>query len=143
MKKLLGLLVLGIFVQIASAQDFDCIKLKDEETTRQGYSATIVFKEKKPFKTLRGKVVLGFQAEPQQDAYVEIFEDRRGAEKYKRVAGCRTTASGLFHFPDLPKGNYKMILSKDGGFQITKVHFKISPKSKRKDELSAVLEVGH
>jgi hypothetical protein len=143
MKKLLIPLVLGMFVQIASAQDFDCIKLKDEETTRQGYFATIVFKEKKPFKTLRGKVVLGFQGELQEDAYVEIFEYRREAEKYIRVAGCRTTANGLFHFPDLPKGSYKMILSKDGGFQITEVYFKISPKSKRKDELTAVLEVGH
>jgi hypothetical protein len=120
------------------AQNSSCEQLKENETTREGYSALIVFKEKKTFKAIRGTTVLGFEGEPLKDVFVEIFPFKSNV----RVAGCRTGEDGKFSFTNLKKGKYKIKLSIDGGYKITEIHLKISPKSKNDKEIIGVVEVG-
>ncbi len=142
MKILAAIFAITFFFCTVRAQDCSCVKLKDEETTRQGFSELIVFKEKKAFQILRGTAVLGFEGEPLEDVFVEVFAYNSKEEKYKRVAGCRTSANGKFCFSNLAKGKYTMRFSKDGGFKITEVLVKVSPKSKRTDEITGVVEIG-
>ena len=118
------------------AQSSICEQLNDNETTRQGYSELIVFKEKNTFQVIRGISVLGGQ--PLENVFVEIFPYKSD----KRIAGCRTSENGKFSFQNLNKGKYKIKLSKDGGFKTTEIHIKISPKSKNNTEIIGVVEVG-
>ena len=120
------------------AQNSNCEQLKDNETTRQGYSELIVFKQKETFREIRGITVLGFEGQPLENVFVEVFPYKSD----KRIAGCRTNESGKFSFPNLEKGKYKIKLSKDGGFKITEIHVKTSPKSKNDKEIIGVVEVG-
>lgn len=120
------------------SQNSNCEPLNENETTRQGYSELIVFKEKETFKEIRGTTVLGFEGQPLENVFVEVFPYKSD----KRIAGCRTNETGEFSFPSLEKGKYRIKLSKDGGFKITEIHIKISPKSKNNKEIIGVVEVG-
>lgn len=120
------------------AQSSGCERLKDDETTRQGYSELIVFKEKRTFRSVRGTAVLGFEGQPLENVFVEVFPYKNN----KRIIGCRTGDDGKFSFSKLEKGKYRIKLSKDGGFKITEIHIKISPKSKNDEEIMGVVEVG-
>jgi hypothetical protein len=143
MKKILVILILCICAKTASAQSPDCVRLKDEEKTRQGYSATVFFKEKKSFKLLQGRVTIGSEdGEIGENVFIEVFQYRKKQEKLFRVVGCRTDTTGRFYFADLPKGSYKLVFSKDGGFMITEYFVKISPKSQRTDVINTVVNLG-
>ena len=119
------------------AQNYGCKKLKREETTRQGYFSTVEMDVEESFKVIRGVVEL--VGEPTEDVFVEVFTDKNS----KRIAGCKTGSNGRFSFPKLKEGNYTILLSKDGGFQFTKIKIKVSPKSKNKKEIIGVLEIGY
>lgn len=138
MKSILALFVLIFSSFQICAQDSKCEKLTGDETTRQGYSELIVFKEKKTFQAIRGTAVFGFEGDPLENVFVEVFPYKSD----KRIAGCRTSSDGKFSFPNLEKGKYRIKLSKDGGFKITEIQIKLSPQSKNVEEIIGVIEVG-
>lgn len=119
------------------AQNYGCKKLKTDETTRPGYFSTVEIDEEESFKIFRGVVELA--GEPTEDVFVEVFTDKNS----ERIAGCKTGSNGRFSFPNLKNGNYTILLSKDGGFQFTKIRINVSPKSKNKKEIVGVLEIGY
>ena len=118
------------------AHDYNCEKLKSDETTRKGYFATIVFKEEKSFQVVQG--IAEFNGEPTENVFVEVFANKNP----NRITGCKTGDNGRFSFPNLKKGKYTIRLSKDGGFQITEIKIKISPGNKNKKEIIGVIQVG-
>jgi hypothetical protein len=130
---IVGLLIFSFEVQ---AQNDNCENLQSGETTRRGYSETVVFKEENGFRAVQGIAELG--GRPAEGVFVEVFADKNP----NRVAGCKTGADGRFNFSDLKKGNYTIRLSKDGGFKITEIKIKVSPKSKNRKEIIGVIEVG-
>lgn len=138
MKLFFAICGLLILVLQSQAQDYNCEKLKSDEPTRQGYSALVVFKEEKDFQTIRGIVELN--GEPFDDVYVEVFAEK---DSTKRVTGCKTGSNGKFSFPGLKKGKYRIRLSRDGGYKITEIVVKVSPKSKNRSDLIGILEVGN
>jgi len=142
MKLFVASLTILFCVGLAHSQNGSCVKLTAEETTREGYTATVVSKEKKPFKTLTGKAVFGVNKEPVEDVFVEVFAVVSKDKELKRVAGCRTGADGRFYFADLQKGKYILRFSKAGGYKITEITVKVSPKSKRSEEIIGFVEVG-
>ncbi len=120
------------------AQDFNCERLKENETTRQGYSETVIYKLKEKFQTIRGTTVLSSVNEPLDGVFVELFSGISD----KRIFGCRTDVTGKFNFPNIPNGKYTLRLSKDGGFAISEIQFKVSTKSKNKNELVGFVHLG-
>lgn len=139
---LLTAIFLPLLTVAAVSQDHGCTALTPDQTTRKGYFATIVFEEKKTRRDVQGVVTLGDDG-PQENAFVEVFfQDRKGKE-LRRVAGCRTDATGRFKFTRLGKGYYTIRLSKDGGYQITEIYVKVSPSATNSQPIKAVLEVGH
>jgi hypothetical protein len=130
-----------IFASSCWAQD--CIALRDYETTRAGFSATVVRSERKPRKEIRGRVVLGDRDTPQVNVFVEVFPLDPKLKARPRVAGCRTGQTGEFEFTDLAKGKYKIRLSKDGGFMITEIRVKVDPATKNSERISASIELGY
>ena len=142
MKSFFVLLLLSILICTARAQNYGCVKLRDEEITRQGYSGIVDYKEKKSFNILQGITFLnGYEENLLADVFVEVFTYNPKGES-KRVAGCRTDISGRFSFPNIPKGDYKIRLSKEGGFMITEILVKISPKNKSKEKIKGIIHLG-
>ncbi len=142
MKLLIAILAILSCGPLIGAQDCSCVKLNADEITRQGYSATYVSIEKKPFKILRGTAILGVTKEPLENVFVEVFIADSKNSALKRVAGCRTSADGKFCFTDLAKGKYILRLSKDGGFAITEIIVKVSPKNGRDKEITGYVMLG-
>jgi hypothetical protein len=101
-----------------------------------------VFTEKKPFKMLRGTAILGATNEPLENVFVEVFVADSKTKELQRIAGCRTLADGKFGFNDLAKGTYILRFSKDGGFAITEISIKVSPNSKRDEEITGFVQLG-
>ena len=130
------------FFCLTAMQIVGCENLKDDETTRQGYSATMDIKEKGSRKIIQGTAILEGQDDPLENVFVEVFAYDSSQKELKRVAGCRTNANGKFIFSNLPKGKYIVRLSKDGGYMITEVTVKVSPKSKLTKEISAGVRLG-
>lgn len=120
----------------------DCVRLGSDEATREGYSETIVFNEKETRGIVTGTVVFNLGNRPVEDVFVEAFLLNKDAKAWNRVAGCRTDDTGKFAFIDLPKGKYKIVLSKDGGWKITEILVKVDPKSGNKAPIVASVEVG-
>jgi hypothetical protein len=128
-----GLLIFTFEIQ---AQDYNCEKLNSDETTRQGYFETVEIREEKSFPFIQGVAELSEQ--PAENVFVEVFADKNP----NRVAGCRTGISGKFSFPNLKKGSYTIRLSKDGGYKITEIKVKVSPKSKNRKDIIGEILVG-
>lgn len=126
------LFTFGVF-----AQDYSCEKIKKEETTQKWYFATIEFKEDKSFRIVKG--IAQINEQPLENVFVEVFADKNP----NRIDGCKTGANGRFNFPNLKKGNYTLRLSKEGGYQLTQIRIKVSPKSKNRKDIIGILEVGH
>ena len=118
---------------VAQVKISNCTSLKSGELTRRGYFERAVFEEKLPFKKIQGTALLGNSREPAEDAFVEIFKEKREF----RIAGCRTGSDGRFAISNLPTGKYVLRLSKDGGFEITDIRFRIAASAKRSDRLEA------
>lgn len=137
---------LGVTSATLSAQQSAvCIPLRDDEKTRETYFATLWFEERRTRSFIHG--VVRFQSsdgDPQEDVFVEVFDQRpANSEDRKRVAACRTDASGRFEFTGLGKGDYLVRLSKAGGYQLTEIRVSVSPRSKNRSPINAFIEVGH
>lgn len=130
-----GLLIFCLEIQ---AQDYNCEKLKTDETTRVGANEMVVFKERKTFRSIRGIIVYGWNNQPAESVFVEVFADKNS----KRIVGCKTDSDGKFSFTDLKKGNYTIRLSKNGGYKITEIKIKVSPKSKNTKDIIGGIEIG-
>ncbi|MGQ0542745.1 MAG: carboxypeptidase-like regulatory domain-containing protein [Blastocatellia bacterium] len=128
--------------EVSSQTSTGCVLLNENEKTRTGYFATIVLKEKKTLRSIHGVARVGFEGEPTEGVFIEVFEQKRTGVP-RRVAGCRTAANGKFGFNGLPKGRYLLRLSKNGGFQITDIELSLDPRSKNTKETIAFLQVGH
>jgi len=131
------------FVFVSSVWGQDCVPFRENETSREGFSATIVYNEKKSRRHLKGRVVLQDGDKPQRDVFVEIFPIGERSKEKPRAAGCRTGETGEFEFTDLPKGKYKIRLSKDGGYRITEIGVKVDPASKSSKPIYASIEPGY
>lgn len=144
MKLILAPSITLFFICSVFGQNTDCVKLLPEEGTRQGYSATISYKEDKAYRNIQGKSLLAGTQEPLENVFVEVFikEAKGGVKQLRRVAGCRTSSNGKFSFPEFAKGKYLLRLSKDGGFAITEISVKVSPKSKRDLEIEGIVQLG-
>ncbi len=137
---------LGVTSATLSAQQpAVCIPLRDDEKTPETYSATLWFKERKTRSFIHGVVRYeSSNGDPQEDVFVEVFDQRpANSEDRKRVAGCRTEATGRFEFTGLGKGDYLVRLSKAGGYQLTEILVSVSPRSKNRSPINAFIEVGH
>lgn len=132
-------------ITLSAQQPAVCVPLRDDETTRESYSATVWSKERKTRSFIHG--VVRFQSsdgDPLEDVFVEVFDQRPANSKdRKRVAACRTDASGRFEFTGLGKGDYLVRLSKAGGYQLTEISVSVSPRSKNRSPINAFIEVGH
>ena len=143
MKLIVAILAILFCSCLSRAQNYECVELKVDEGTRQGYSATIVYIQKKTYKFLRGTAVLDAESkEPVAEVFVEVFAVDRKTKELKRVAGCRTGENGRFGFTDLAEGKYVLRFSKDGGFAITEIRVKVSPKSKRSEDIEGIVHLG-
>ena len=132
----------GFFFCLSIVHAQGCTPLRQDELTRKGYSETVVFKEKHPRSTVSGTAVFNSGTEPVDEVFVEAFLFDKARREYKRVAGCRTSENGKFEFANLPRGAYKIVLSKDGGYKISEILLKVDPKSRNKSPIFASVEVG-
>ena len=115
----------------------------------------MVFVEKKPYRHLRG-TVLRPNGKPFEGALVEVFTHpeylliekpiaKRGRPNQRRVAVCRTGADGKFCFVGLPAGKYELRSSSADsatGWNASQVYVILSPRSRRKKELSVEMSLG-
>ena len=142
MKLPIAILTALLCMRLTGAQDCGCVKLNADETTRQGYSEISLYIEEKPFKILHGTAILNATKEALENVFVEVFIAASDNSPLKRVTGCRTSTDGKFCFTGLAKGKYILRFSKDGGFAITDIVVKVSPKSGRRREITGVVHLG-
>ncbi len=121
--RIILLLSLLILADVPVFSDCRCNPPKDGETTHWVGNMVMVFVEKRPYQTLRGKVVISADGKPLGGALVEVFTNpeyllsdksySRGKPEQRRVAACRAGADGQFCFRGLASGKYELRSSSD------------------------------
>jgi hypothetical protein len=120
-----------------------CKSVSADETTHLGGSESVIKKEAKVFKSIKGKI-LDVNDEPVPDVLVEIFDQpewiTKGLEKsdvkQNRLKACKTGKDGSFCFSELPAGKYEILASKDVRFNPTHVYIVVNPDDKEATEES-------
>lgn len=106
-----------------------CQCIPTDEKTRWGGNEQVQIVERKPLKTIRGKVVENLESlTPWKDVLVEIYDhpevqlqdynSRKVTQR--RIAGCKTNDTGTFSFL-LPRGAYEVRISCCSGIDVTSV----------------------
>jgi hypothetical protein len=118
------------------AQNCDCVSPSFGETTHFGLSDTLLIKEKKLYKQIKGKVFINVDVEGDiiEGALVEIFEYSKSSVTHVgelRIAACKTDDSGSFCFSNLPKGKYVIVISLDEGWTTTYIIVNVDPYDSR------------
>ena len=143
------LLSLASLSSTLGAPDCKCRTPEPNETTHWVGNLETVFRERKAYRVMRG-VVVKPNGKPLGDALVEVFTHpeylleaaptgKRGRDKQRRVAACKTDADGKFCFTKLPPGRYELRASSDDtmtGWNASQVYVVINPhgrRSKRKE----------
>lgn len=131
-----------------------CVKATPEEKTRPGANEVIAVIERTPYKQIRG-VVFEPGEVTMPEAFVEVFthpehllpdylEREKAQAKQRRIAACKTPATGEFCFPTLPAGKYELRVSKEGGWKITCFYLVVAPQNRKasKAQIEVHLPVG-
>jgi len=143
MKLVSATLLLCFLSYPLASQQCKCHAPEAGATTRKGYFEEISVELKTRYERLAGVVSLSDR--PVEDVLVELFAYiRNSSAKRARMAACVTGTDGRYCFSRVPRGEYELRASKDGGFEITHVYVRVDPKNRRSSnaELGISIEVG-
>jgi len=155
MKTIISTVLLVLSPVVHVGKDCSCSPATTTEATHWVGNLQMVFRERKPYRQLRGTIVRP-DGKPLPRALVEVFTNpeylfdervlsKRDAPKQRRVAACVTGADGEFCFSGLPAGRYEIRSSSEDtrtGWNVSQVYVILNPKSRRKQPLTIQMTLG-
>jgi hypothetical protein len=143
-----GLLLLSTRTGLLLGQSRGCTKVPSTTATRWGGNERVVLDHRnKPVRMVRGTVT-----GPGEGIYktlIQVFPQKpsdlhsltSGQENGLPIAACETGGDGAFTF-HLPPGEYELLMSQDGGVDVTAVLVSVKRGWHRSRKIRAVMVVG-
>ena len=144
MSLFIGALLLFLVITVSSEPACQCILVRPDETTRWGGNHWIAYRQEDIYKSISGKVEVGFGALILDDALVEVFDHpdyllceweeynpnnctTHPPKEQRRISACKTGKDGKFCFRNIPPGKYELRVSKDAGFNVNHLYVEVDP----------------
>ena len=157
MRKIIAIILVGFIAFISSdvfvrGQECKCKKSKSTETTRFGGNETIVLKEERSRKLLRGIVSspsdgteILIEVFDNSDYLLQAYPENITQKKdQRRVAACKIKAGDRFCFKKVPPGKYELRFSIAPHWNVTHIYVVLNPASKDSvdEDIQAYLWLG-